>query len=71
MIHGGEGDAGTGEVNRRPGRFHSLCCGREAEVRGGEPFPACPRCGQPADWSWAGPLAPGGDPGSVSALAGR
>jgi len=61
VIHDGEGEAGTGEVNRRPGRFRSLCCAAEVAVSGGETFPACLRCGQPADWTWRAPLSPPGD----------
>ena len=57
MIHGGEGEAGTGDVNRRPGRFNSLCCAAEVAVAGGDCFPTCPRCGQPADWIWRAPLS--------------
>ena len=55
-MHGGEGEADTGEINRRPGRFRCLCCAAEVSVGGGEPFPACPRCGEPADWTWWAPL---------------
>jgi len=32
MIHGGEGEAGTGEVCRGAGSYRSLCC--RGEIRG-------------------------------------
>ncbi len=56
VMHGGEGEAGTGEINRRPGRFRSLCCAADIAVAEGDAFPACPRCGQSADWTWSAPL---------------
>ncbi len=52
MIHAGEGDAGTGEVCRRPGTYRSLCCSQDLRVTAGERFPACPKCGEATDWTW-------------------
>jgi hypothetical protein len=57
VIHDGEGEVGTGDVNRRPGCFRSLCCAAEVAVAQGDTFPACPRCAQPADWTWRAPLS--------------
>ncbi len=56
MLHTGEGDIGTGEVNRRPGRYRSDCCRAEHQAPGREVMPPCSRCGHPADWTWIGSL---------------
>ncbi len=59
MLHGGEGDVSSGEVSRRPGRYRSECCRAARDAPLGATLPPCPTCGQPAEWTWTGPLEAG------------
>lgn len=56
MIHGGEGDVSTGEINRKAGCYRSECCQAQYEAAVGETMPPCSRCGEPADWTRTSPL---------------